>query len=60
MITFFNDLIKLDTLIAFIIATILQYLNTNNMLISVIFSLKFVCIFLVCLNILNLFNIKNI
>ena len=58
--SFLNDLIKLDTLLAFFIATILQYIYNENMLEAVIFALKFTLIFLLCLNILKLLNINNI
>ena len=56
--SFLSDLIKIDSLSAFIVATILQYINTNNMRIAVYFAFKFVIIFLVILNILKYLKIN--
>ena len=45
--TFLNDLIKIDTLLAFTIATILQYINNKNMLESLFFAINLHFIFIV-------------
>ena len=58
--SFLYDLIKIDTLLAFIVATSLQYIYTQNMKLSLNFSLKFVIIFLIILNILKLLNINTL
>ena len=52
MNNFFTDLYKKDTILAFIISFILYNKSNNEK--PYIFSIKFVIIFLLCKNILNI------
>ena len=51
---YIHSFYKLDTLLAFIISTILFYLYTKNIINSFKFSISFVVVFLFFLNITNL------
>ena len=48
-----SDFSKTDTKLAFSVSTILYYLKNNNFKDALIFSLQFVVIFLILLNLLN-------
>jgi hypothetical protein len=53
---YFNDFLKLDSLLAFSIALILNLIIYKNLKNAVIFALLFVVIFLFFLNILRLLS----
>jgi hypothetical protein len=49
---YITDLKKKDTILAFLVSSILHYFEHKNMKQSILFSIKFVLIFLLFLNLL--------
>lgn len=49
---YISDLKKKDTILAFVVSSILHYIENKNLKQSILFSIKFVLLFLLFLNLL--------